>query len=182
MKSQPKLFWIGIAIYVASFFTAAVAHRWPGSAPARGYSCALGALTLPWGRNNPFGPSGIFEHRMFEYFAVLISGWINLAFLVTAFLIISIKLSRRAMVILRTLIGLMIPFCWVVFHYEQSYPREGHFLWLLGMLLVLFSAKAKDSEPPSLYSAQTQFIGLRAEVLHSKLRYRRSWRTFPVTA
>jgi hypothetical protein len=33
----------------------------------------------------------------------------------------------------------MAPFCWVVFHYENLYPREGYFLWILGMLLALFS-------------------------------------------
>jgi hypothetical protein len=35
---------------------------------------------------------------------------------------------------------LMIPCCWVVFHDEKLYPREGHFVWIIGMLLVLFSS------------------------------------------
>jgi hypothetical protein len=36
----------------------------------------------------------------------------------------------------------MIPFSWVIFHYENYCPREGHFLWILGMLLVLVSGLA----------------------------------------
>jgi hypothetical protein len=32
----------------------------------------------------------------------------------------------------------MIPFCWVVFHFLEVYPREGHVFRVIGMLLVLF--------------------------------------------
>ena len=34
----------------------------------------------------------------------------------------------------------MIPFCWVVFYSFEIYPREGHVLWVIGMLLVLFAS------------------------------------------
>lgn len=34
---------------------------------------------------------------------------------------------------------LMIPFCWVVFHYEDFSFREGHIVWIFGMVLTLFS-------------------------------------------
>ncbi len=33
----------------------------------------------------------------------------------------------------------MIPFCWVVFHYLEVYPKEGHVRSVIGMLLVLIS-------------------------------------------
>jgi hypothetical protein len=34
----------------------------------------------------------------------------------------------------------MIPCCWIVFHYEDLFPREGHILWVAAMLLMLFSS------------------------------------------
>jgi hypothetical protein len=40
---------------------------------------------------------------------------------------------------LRNLTFLMIPLCWIVFSYEHLYPREGHVLWVLGMILTLFA-------------------------------------------
>jgi hypothetical protein len=44
---------------------------------------------------------------------------------------------------------MMIPFCWIVFHYENLSPRLGHFLWILGMLLVLFANKISTDRVPS---------------------------------
>jgi hypothetical protein len=41
--------------------------------------------------------------------------------------------------ILRTITLVMIPFCWIVFYDEHAYPREGHVLWIAGMVLALFS-------------------------------------------
>ncbi len=49
------------------------------------------------------------------------------------------------MAVLRIVVILMIPFCWVVFHYESLHPREGHFVWIIGMLLVLFSPELAKS-------------------------------------
>ena len=31
----------------------------------------------------------------------------------------------------------MFPFCWIVFHFDHLYPREGYFLWTAGMTLML---------------------------------------------
>ncbi len=44
---------------------------------------------------------------------------------------------------MRVVVLAVIPFSWGVFYYEDLYPREGYFLWIFGMLLVLFSAKTK---------------------------------------
>jgi len=80
-----------------------------------------------------------------ESFSFAVSGWINIVFLV----FIAIALSGRANVAakaLRTAILLMIPFCWIVFHYEHLLPREGHFLWITGMVLALFSNRNATSE------------------------------------
>ena len=47
--------------------------------------------------------------------------------------------NRRPFKILRTITLLMIPFCWVVFYDGRLFPREGHSLWVAGMVLALFS-------------------------------------------
>jgi hypothetical protein len=33
----------------------------------------------------------------------------------------------------------MMPFCWVVFLAMELHPREGYYLWTLGMVVVLFA-------------------------------------------
>ena len=47
--------------------------------------------------------------------------------------------NERAVAILKIIVLLMIPFCWVALHDFDGYPREGHFLFLSGMPLTLFS-------------------------------------------
>jgi len=49
------------------------------------------------------------------------------------------KRNQRAFTILRATTLLIIPSCWIVSYYEGLYPREGHFLWLVAMVLALFS-------------------------------------------
>jgi len=63
---------------------------------------------------------------------------LNPLFLIAAALIL-LEQFQRAVAVLRIILVLMIPFCWVVFHCEALYPREGHFLWIFGMVLALFS-------------------------------------------
>lgn len=134
---QRYVLWIGLLLYAASFFLIAVVGR----GPARGYICAYAALSFPWG-GNLFGPLGIFENKLLEYVAVLISGWVNLVFLIATMIAVRGR-SPRMLVALRTAVILMIPFCWVVFRYQDLYAREGHFVWILGMLLTLFSGEIK---------------------------------------
>jgi hypothetical protein len=120
------LFRIGLSIYVVSFFLMAVGHSDGMGGPAPGYYCAFAALFLPW-TSTPFSRRGPFENRTFEYLAVLITGLINpllVAYLILAFRRRNFRLLRA----LRIAVPLMIPFSWVVFQYEQYYPREGHIL------------------------------------------------------
>jgi hypothetical protein len=42
---------------------------------------------------------------------------------------------------LRIVILIFLPFSWVVFVTRHIYPREGYFLWSIGMLLTLFSVE-----------------------------------------
>jgi hypothetical protein len=83
----------------------------------------------------PLGPT--FNGRL-DFVATLITGWINPAFLVTVALA-SFSRHRRLIAVLRIVVLLMVPFSWIEFHYQSVYPREGYFLWTVGMLLVLFS-------------------------------------------
>jgi hypothetical protein len=130
------IFWTGLAIYAGSFFLAAVAFSTVGSRPLRGYWCAVEALRLPF-------QAALFETQHFERFSLLISGLVNVTFLLFVVLVLGNR-GRLLTAGLRIMVPVMIPFCWVVFYYERVYPREGHFLWILGMLFVLLSA-----EPPA---------------------------------
>lgn len=143
---------IGLLLYVISFFLIAIAHS-----AIRGYFCAGFALEVPWSQN-ALGHQGVFEGRLFEWVALLISGWIN-PFFIAATVFLCFGRPSRMGSVLRIVVILMIPFCWVVFHYEDIYPREGHFVWIAGMLLVLFSKEI--AALMSLSGAQGQGLAAR---------------------
>jgi hypothetical protein len=105
----------------------------------RGYECAYLAVEATL-TSTPFSPASADYTPPFLYLSILISGLINPIFLgytTLAFL----KRTPRTARVLRFALLLMIPFCWVVFHSLQVYPREGHVLWVIAMLLVLFSSR-----------------------------------------
>ena len=94
---------------------------------------------------NPVVNSRFFDVKAAVYIPLLIIGWINIAFL--ASLTIRWRSGNgRAFRILRTATLLMIPFCWIVFYNERLYPREGHVLWVVGMVLALFSERPETTE------------------------------------
>jgi hypothetical protein len=144
---QRIVFWTGLLLYVASFFPGIFGYRLVavkthnpttigGYYEFTGFDCAKAALLGPWEEHGP---------RDVSDFSLLISGWINPLLVITVFLALW-KKYPRATAILRIMILLMIPFCWVFFYYTESYPREGHFLWVIGMLLMLFSGKFRKDE------------------------------------
>jgi hypothetical protein len=139
-KSQESIvqFRAGLLIYSVSFALFWGSCRVPGCGPSRGYLAAFFALVLPL-KENPFSVGWLFHDMIFEYVALLISGWINPLFLIILALMLPAR-HQRAVAILRIVLLLMIPFCWVVFYHYGFYPREGYFLWLFGMLLALFSS------------------------------------------
>lgn len=136
MTRKKTLFWIGMVIYAVSFALVAVADRWPGRASDRGYVAAIFSIWFTL-MENPLSDRWLFHNMKFAYVSLLISGLINPLFLVI--LTLAARGYQRAIAILRIILLLMIPFCWVVFDWQHSYPREGYFLWVLGMVLALFS-------------------------------------------
>lgn len=131
-------------IYVISFFLVAEQFSYFHKSGLYGYYDAIDSLVVPWS-DISFGQGGVF-HTRFEWLALLLSGWINPAFLIAAALELFGK-QRRLLSVLKTAVILMIPFCWIVFYYEDDHLREGHFMWIAGMLMVLFSAKLSSIFP-----------------------------------
>lgn len=125
-----------MAIYAISFALIAVADRWPSSGSMRGYEAAFFSIWFALGEN-PLRDPWLFHGGEVVYASLLISGLINPLFLVI--LILAARGYHRTIAILRIVLLLMIPFCWVVLYWQNSYPREGHILWVLGMVLALFS-------------------------------------------
>jgi hypothetical protein len=130
------LFSLGLVIYIFSFFLVATGDRKGPTGRLTGYECAY--LALESTLSTPFSPASADYSPPLLYFSILISGLINpvfFAFTALAFL----KRKPRVARVLKFALLLMIPFCWVAFRYLEVYPREGHVLWVIGMLLVLFS-------------------------------------------
>jgi hypothetical protein len=130
-SSMPgKLFFAGVAIYLASFLLPAVGDNIPTAHPIAGYYCAWFSLTYPWGRNS----ESLLPN---QYLSLLASGWINSAFLAATVLQLYSHRSVLALAFRFVTIAL-IPSCWLFFYYQRMHPREGHILWIIGMLVVLF--------------------------------------------
>jgi hypothetical protein len=132
------ILWIGLSLYVVSFFLVAIGSSL--GITLRGYDCAETALFSPWRHRE----TTFFVGRL-DFLATLVNGWINPVFVVT--MALSLFAGRKHLVAaLRIVVLLMIPFCWIVFYKESLYPREGHFVWIIGMLLVLFSRELSRSD------------------------------------
>lgn len=137
MTRQLKIFWTGVLLYVVSFFLFAAALPIPESSPYPGFSCAYLAFFFPLQSGHTLSGTP-FHGKLLAFISLVISGWINPVFIVTAVLDLSGQ-YRRTVWVLRILVLVMIPCCWIFFYAFHLYPREGHFLWILGMLLALFS-------------------------------------------
>lgn len=130
-------FRIGLLLYVGSFFLVGVV----GTEPAPGYYCAYFSLIYPLSlllETLSRGSAFLFEGRLFAFVALLVTGWTNIVFMLAVVFGMFSK-SQRGFTYLRVIAFAMIPFSWVVLYEFGDYPREGHFLWILGMALVLLS-------------------------------------------
>ncbi len=138
MTMVPTVFGAAILAYALSFALVAVSTNAGGS--VLGAGCAYMALVM---LVNPVVNSRFFEGKAAEYIPLLIFPWINIAFL--ASLTIRWRSGNGlAFRTLRTTMLLMIPSCWMVFYNDSLYPREGHVLWIVGMVLALFSESSSS--------------------------------------
>ena len=126
--------------YALSFALIAVSRSELGQSLAiPGYACAYYTLV-----SSLVVPSGVSEREMGEHIILLISGWINVVFL-TALAMRWWEGNRRPFKILRTITLLMMPFPWIVLYRTHLIPREGHVLWIAGMMLALFSERSSSN-------------------------------------
>jgi hypothetical protein len=132
------LFRLGLVIYLLSFFLVATGDPKGPTGRMAGYECAYLAVELTL-TSTPFSPARADYVPPFLYLSILVGGLINPVFLGYTTLAFLKRKPRTARVLKFALLS-MIPFCWVVFHSLEVYPREGHVLWVTGMLLVLFSS------------------------------------------
>jgi hypothetical protein len=126
---------------MASFGLRAAQGAVQGSGPLSGFFCAAYSVWIPFNEVRLQLLRGLpLDLKLVEFVSLLVSGLVNPVFLTTVFLIL-IDSRRRMVVVLRLVIVGMIPFSWLFFATspQQISPREGHALWVAGMLLVLFA-------------------------------------------
>lgn len=136
MKRSRIVLVVATLIFVASFFATAVSitsNLLAGSG-IPGYLCAETAIIFPWSDD---GIKLLHEHHL-QYIAMLLSGWINLIFLIAVVLLFR-KRARRLVNAFRIVLLLMLPACWIIFSSESLRPRYGYFLWIAAMMMALFS-------------------------------------------
>jgi hypothetical protein len=145
MTSQPRIFWIGLTIYTASFFVPAVGGEAIHSGPALGYHCAFYSLLavteilrMIQGSATLMGPIGTLSW--------VASGLINVLFVASTLMSLVRRLTRTTQIVWSCLIVALFPFCWVVFREMKLYPLAGYFFWTIGMAVVLVSTKSPNSE------------------------------------
>jgi hypothetical protein len=131
-KSRHVGFRVGLLLYGVSFLLPTVSDPLNSRRVLRGYETAVVALGLCWPLQNP-----VLDSSGVEYASVVISALINLVFPAAAYCSFLGDASRVTW-ILRSLLLLMLPFCWIVFHYLGLRPYVGYYAWTVAMLLTLF--------------------------------------------
>jgi hypothetical protein len=139
VAAQPRLYKNGLLLYGLSFLLASVSlYDWSGSYP--GWGCAYVALQFF------FAQASRWTHGMpsigepISYFSSVVVGWINPIFWLTAYLRTTGRFHILINVLRIVLVGMM-PLCFFVFQRNRLHPREGYFVWIIGMLMVLFSSQ-----------------------------------------
>jgi hypothetical protein len=134
---------VALLAFIASFFlTAANNANGARNAPGpSGYLFAFTALSFPW---EEVGLK-MLDKRPMGFFSTLLSGWINPIFLVTVFLL-QIKRTMQWGRVLRVVLLLMLPSCWIAFGYWHLRPRYGYFLWTASIVVALFADSFFESK------------------------------------
>ena len=134
---------LGFCIFVAAFFLSAVRDSGPLTASSslfKGWECANIALTATFQRDT-YESSG---------FLAAMSGWINPLVLLYLGLSLAAKFGR-----LRRFLAVAILVCmvatWIFFAIDHLLPMIGHFLWIVGALLILI-AEVTGRKPETTHS------------------------------
>jgi len=93
---------------------------------------------MPWSK----GLTGVRDHPL-QFIPLLITGWINLVFVVTVALLLR-RTTAHIGGTLRIVLLLMLPTCWIVFSDTHLRPSYGYFVWTAAMVAAVFSASAED--------------------------------------
>jgi hypothetical protein len=133
MEKSRVVLLVAMILFLVSFFLPAVFIS-GFSAGLAGYLCGYFALVSPWANDWVKDWSA----QPIAYLAVFVSGLINVVFLITAVLLWRNR-AQKATRILRIVLLLMLPACWVVFAGNHMTPGPGYFLWTASMGLALFS-------------------------------------------
>jgi hypothetical protein len=154
VERSQRVLLVALIVFAVSFFLPAIwiSHATPSTLP--GYWCAYTTLVAPWKSESMkelrAGPV--------EFFAILLSGWINPLFLITMVLsqrVTAKKLARS----LRTVVLFLLPACWVVFFQEHVYPFVGYFIWTAGIVVALFSTSFSSRSSGSDQQKQAASAG-----------------------
>jgi hypothetical protein len=141
-SGRNPFFWAG---YTMSYFLIAVNDHGLG-VHRSGYNCALLALLGPPLLLRVSHP---YTDNFLGGLSAILMFFINPAFFLFVVIQFTVQIER-ALVFFKSLILCSIPMCWVFFFYSQWQPREGHVLWVLGMLLVLFAGKPFKTAHPNI--------------------------------
>ncbi|MGP8253453.1 MAG: hypothetical protein ACLQHF_15590 [Terracidiphilus sp.] len=126
----PALRTVGLALFILAFFEPAI--RAGETTVLSGWKCATIATTESM---TLFAKPGPGHHQFIEYL-VAFSGWIN------PFILLLILASPvRVFLILRRIFAVAVVLCmagtWVLFAQQHIVPLIGHFMWIVGALLVI---------------------------------------------
>jgi hypothetical protein len=124
---------LGLCIFAFAFLQPAVrAGEGTSVIVFPGWKCASIALTETvalFGKSSSGPPS-------FEVVLVAMSGWIN-----PLVLLLFLSSFWRVLLLLRRILAVLVLVCmaatWTFFHMQKVTPLVGHFLWIVGALLVL---------------------------------------------
>ena len=147
-------FWGGFSLYVVSFWLTAMKGQhgiWAPESPTIA-AWAFDAFLAPLRFAHVQSAGALLEDLNIAKVSFFLNGWINPVFLLVVILMLLDKTPKLTRV-LRYVLLPMVAFCWIVLLYEHACPREGYFLWTIGMLLVLLSSELQKRftrETPSL--------------------------------
>jgi hypothetical protein len=118
---------LGLCIFAAAFFLSAVATSPHDPNPVVGWECAKIALKLPFAHEDPVD---------LDLILVTLSGWLN-PFLLIYLILTFFKKLQMLRWLLVALIFISMLSTWTFFFRAHYTPLIGHYLWILGALIVL---------------------------------------------